>query len=58
MKDYGWGGNQPWLNKGVEITSVVIEEGVTGIGSGAFKDLTSLTTTCVYVITYTKPNPI
>ena len=42
MKNYGYNGGQPWLNKGVSITAVVIEEGVTAVGSGAFKDLTTL----------------
>ena len=42
MKNYGYGGGQPWLDQGVDITSVVIEEGVEGVGSGAFKDLTTL----------------
>ena len=42
MMNYGYNGGQPWLNKGVEITAVVIEDGVTSIGSGAFRNLTSL----------------
>ena len=42
MKNYDYTGNQPWLNKGVEITSVVVEDGVTAIGSGAFRELTTL----------------
>ena len=42
MKNYGYNGGQPWLNKGVDITSVVIEEGVTAIGTGAFRNLTTL----------------
>jgi hypothetical protein len=42
MKNYGYNGGQPWLNKGVEIKHVVIEEGVTAIGTGAFRNLTTL----------------
>ena len=42
MKNYGYNGGQPWLNKGVDVTSVVIEEGVTAIGTGAFRNLTTL----------------
>ena len=42
MKNYGYNGGQPWLNKGVDITSVVIEEGVAAIGTGAFRNLTTL----------------
>ena len=42
MKNYGYGGGQPWLGKGVDIKSVVIEEGVTAIGTGTFKNLTTL----------------
>ena len=42
MKNYGYNGGQPWLNKGVEIRKVVIEEGVTAIGTGAFRNLTTL----------------
>ena len=42
MKNYGYGGGQPWLNKGVDITSVIIEESVASVGSGAFMNLTTL----------------
>ena len=42
MKNYGYNGGQPWLNKGVEIRKVVIEEGVTAVGTGAFRNLTTL----------------
>jgi hypothetical protein len=42
MKNYGYEGGQPWLGKGVDITSVVIGEGITSVGSGAFKDLITL----------------
>jgi hypothetical protein len=42
MKNYGYNGGQPWLNKGVEIKHVVIEEGVTAIGTGAFMNLPAL----------------
>lgn len=44
MKNYGYNGGQPWLNKGVEIKNVVIEEGVTAVGTGAFRNLTTLET--------------
>lgn len=42
MKNYHYNGGQPWLDKGVDITSVVVETGVTAIGSGAFRNLTTL----------------
>ncbi len=42
MKNYGYDGGQPWLGKGVDITSVIIEEGVTAVGTGAFRNLTTL----------------
>ncbi len=42
MKNYDYSGGQPWLNKGVDIISVIIEEGVTSVGSGAFRNLTTL----------------
>ena len=44
MKNYGYNGGQPWLGKGVEIHTVVIKEGVTAIGTGAFRNLTTLET--------------
>ena len=42
MKDYGYNGGQPWLAYADQIKSVVIEEGVTAVGSGAFMNLTKL----------------
>ncbi len=33
---------QPWLNKGVDITTVIVEDGVKHIGTRAFEELTSL----------------
>lgn len=42
MKNYGYNGGQPWLNKGVDIKNVVIEKGVTAVGTGSFRNLTTL----------------
>ena len=42
MKNYGYEGNQPWSAYADRITSVVVEKGVTSIGTGAFKNLTKL----------------
>lgn len=42
MKNYDWDGGQPWAKYADQITSVVIEEGVTAVGTSAFKDLTKL----------------
>ena len=42
MKNYGYNRNQPWLSYADQITSVVIGDGITTIGSGAFMDLTRL----------------
>ena len=42
MKNYGFGGVRPWQDHAGRITKVVIEEGVTAVGSGAFMDMTSL----------------
>ena len=43
MKNYEYSGGQPWTNYADQITAVVIEEGVTGVGTCAFKGLTNLT---------------
>ena len=42
MKNYGWTGGQPWAAYAGQVRSVVIEQGVKQVGSGAFKDMTSL----------------
>lgn len=42
MKNYGYGGNQPWISYADQITSIVIEDGVTAVGDGAFMGLTKL----------------
>ena len=42
MKNYGWTGGQPWVAYAGQVRSVVIEQGVKQVGSGAFKDMTSL----------------
>ena len=42
MKNYGYGGGQPWLDYADQITSVVIGDGVDAIGNGAFMNLTAL----------------
>jgi hypothetical protein len=42
MKNYGYNRNQPWLSYADQIISVVVEDGVTAIGTGAFMDLTKL----------------
>ena len=42
MKNYGYNGGQPWLDKGVAVTSVIIQEGVAAVGTGAFRNLTTL----------------
>lgn len=42
MKNYGYGGGQPWLTYADQITSAVIEDGVTAVGTGAFMGLTKL----------------
>ncbi len=42
MKNYGYNGGQPWLSYAGQITSVVIEDGVAAIGTGAFMGLTKL----------------
>ena len=54
MKNYGYNGGQPWLNKGVDITSVVIEDGVVSVGSGAFRNLTTLKSVTFPETTLTK----
>lgn len=46
MEDYGWPGGLPWRDSQSEIKAVVIESGVTTIGSHAFdtcRNLTSVT---------------
>jgi hypothetical protein len=47
MADYN-SDNQPWKDFRGDITSVVIEDGVTSIGNNAFKDCPSLTTVTIY----------
>jgi hypothetical protein len=47
MADYN-SDNQPWKDFRGDITSVVIEDGVTSIGNNAFKDCTSLTSVTIY----------
>lgn len=42
MRNYDWSGGQPWAAYGDQISAVVINDGVTAVGSGAFKDLTNL----------------
>lgn len=42
MADYGFSGKQPWAAYAKQIKTVVVEKGVTGIGSGAFKGMTKL----------------
>lgn len=42
MKNYDYDGGQPWSAYSDKIKTIVIEEGVTSIGSGAFKNLTKL----------------
>lgn len=42
MKNYGYGGGQSWADYFGQITSVVIEEGITRVGSGAFRNMTAL----------------
>ena len=42
MKNYGYGGGQPWLAYADQIRFVTVEKGVTAIGSGAFMGLTNL----------------
>ena len=42
MEDYSWG-MPPWFDYAEEIVSVVVEPGVTGIGSYAFADLPNMT---------------
>lgn len=42
MKNYDWSGGQPWAGYADQITAVVIEEGVTAVGTCAFMDLTAL----------------
>ena len=54
MKNYGYAGGQPWLNKGVDIASVVIPEGVVSVGSGAFRNLTTLKSVTFPATTLTK----
>ena len=47
MADYN-SDNQPWKDFRGNITSVVIEDGVTSIGDNAFKDCSSLATVTIY----------
>ena len=54
MKNYGYNGGQPWLNKGVDVKRVVIEEGVKSVGSGAFRNLTTLKSVKFPATTLTK----
>jgi hypothetical protein len=42
MKNYGYDKSQPWLGYADKITAVVVENGVTAIGTGAFMGLTKL----------------
>jgi hypothetical protein len=42
MKNYGYSNNQPWMAHVNKITSVVIEDGVTAVGTGAFMNMTKL----------------
>lgn len=42
MKNYDWDGGQPWAAYADLITGVVVEAGVTAVGSGAFMDLSRL----------------
>ncbi len=42
MKNYGYDGGQPWLDYADQIRSVVLEEGVAAVGTGAFMNLTKL----------------
>lgn len=42
MKNYGYDGNQPWISYADKITSIVIEDGVTAVGEGAFMGLMKL----------------
>ena len=42
MKNYGYDGGQPWQDYADQITKVVIAEGVTVVGSGAFMALPAL----------------
>lgn len=44
MRNYDYDRNQPWLQYADQITAVVVEEGVTAVGSGAFMDLVKLET--------------
>ena len=42
--DYGNGSNAPWYAYRNQIYSVVVEEGITGLGYAAFSDLSNVTT--------------
>lgn len=42
--DYGNGANAPWYAYRSQIYSVVVEEGITGLGYAAFSDLSNVTT--------------
>ena len=42
MKNYGYTGTQPWAKYADQIKRVVVEEGVTAIGTGAFMNLPAL----------------
>lgn len=42
--DYGNGANAPWYAYRNQIYSVVVEEGITGLGYAAFSDLSNVTT--------------
>ena len=42
MADYAIVNNQPWCNYGSNIKSVAVEDGVTAIGSSAFRDFANL----------------
>lgn len=44
MRNYAYDRNQPWLQYADRITAVVVEEGITAVGSGAFMDLVKLET--------------
>ena len=43
MNDYEYIGDAPWYSSRSSITSVIINDGVTSIGDGAFADCSSLT---------------
>ena len=47
MDEYQWGGYAPWSDYSSVIKSIVIEDGVTSIGSGAFYNFSNLTSVTI-----------